>query len=239
MLAADCELANDVDTTSSPCVPEDALRTTVFGDPGCTQPVLVTPDEPPAFAYTSDACPHYAPVADELTTNTVFQPSQAGCVATTITGHRVFALGAPVDLPTITREPAGTGRIHPIAQVADGVRLADAAVHDDELAADCQPGLLAHTTRCLPAVAEITSYFIDDQCRDPIEIAFVTDTTCSPAPRFGYTTDAFYALGEPAPMQLYQVSTGDSCVPYSPAPPLIARLVGPALPLDAFLPAVR
>jgi len=238
-LGADCTLADHADADAVACEP-DAQQADGFSDPACTRPVVQTVTSPPAFAwYYTGACPTYAAVGDEVIDQTLYGLSGSACTRAQLPdGWREFALGDPIELATMTRERGAGARIQPITLVAKGLRTPDDLVHDTALATDCHPGPLAGTTRCVPATTTaIVSYFIDDTCLDPIDVALVPTGTCTSPPRFAFRPDAFHAIGEPVPMQLYEVSTGDRCVPYTPAPPYVARMVGPPLPLETFVAA--
>lgn len=237
-LATDCSLEHATDADSPRCVP-DAVFATLFGDAACSQPVLVAPAQPPAFArYGNADCPSYAPLADDVTGQPTFDINTGQCTPVTLPdGYQLFSVGATLDLPAVTRERGAGARIQPITAVTGGLRIADTSVHDLALGVDCRPGLLAGTSRCLPATTTITSYFIDDQCRDAIDVAFVAAGSCAPLPRYASGVDAIHAIGDPVPSPLYEVSTGDRCVPYAPPSPLVAHLVGPPLPLETFAAA--
>ena len=237
-LSTDCDLEFAQDVDHARCVPAGAVAGTLFRDAGCSEPVLLSPDPPPFARYGASDCPTYATVGDEVTGEQLFDITDGVCGPVTLpNGYRQFAVGAPLDLPVVTRERGAGTRIQPIARVAGAVRIPDGWVHDTQLAADCRPGLLAGTHRCMPATTDVTSYFIDDQCRDPIDVAFIPESACAPAPKFAFRPEAVHPIGERVPMQLYEVSTGDRCVPYAPQPPYVAHMIGPPLPLDTFAPA--
>ncbi len=239
-IGADCALEYPSDVASPRCVPEAAPFTTLFSDASCSQPLLQVPADPPAFAqFGTTDCPSYGAVTDEVTGTPVFDQVSGTCTPVTLPhGYRVYAVGAALDLQQVTRETGAAARIEPVTVVTGSEKAADTFVHDNQLAADCSPGLLAGSWRCLPAVAQITSsYFIDDQCQDPIDVALVPRSACAPAPKFAYEPETIHAIGDAVPMQLYEVSTGDRCVPYNPVPPLIAHLVGPPLPAETFAAA--
>jgi hypothetical protein len=237
-LDTDCSLEFTSDVASPRCVP-DASRATLFDDAACSRPVLVAPGQEPAFArYGDDACPTYAPVGDDVTGRPVFGVRGDTCAPVTLPEpYPLFSVGAPLDLAVVTREPGTGDRIQPITVVTGRLRGPDTAVHDTRLGVDCRPGMLAGSPRCLPATTSVVSYYIDDQCRDPIDVAIVTDGACSPLPRYASGTDTIYALGDAVPMQLYEVSTGDRCMPFAPLPPQVAHLLGPALPPETFAAA--
>jgi hypothetical protein len=238
-LTTDCTLEFARDVASPRCVPGAAAAATVFGDDACSQPVLVAPERPPTFATFGTAdCPSYALLAGDVTGQPVFDRRTGQCAPVTLPeGYPLYSVGAPLDLAVVTRERGIGTRIQPITVVSGTLRVADTAVHDTQLAADCWPGLLAGTSRCLPATTGILTYFIDDQCRDPIDVAFLEDGTCSPQPRYAARPDEIHAIGEPVPMELYEISTGDRCVPFSATPPLVAHLVSPPLTPETFAAA--
>ena len=237
-LATGCSLEHTSDVASPRCVP-DAIAATLFGDASCSQPVLVAPPELPAFArYGANDCPTYAPLADDVSGQPVFGVRGGQCAPVTLPeAYELYSVGAPLELPVVTRDRGDGMRIQPITVVTGDVRVADLAVHDGELGVDCRPGLLAGTSRCLPETADTVTYFIDEQCRDPIDVALLADGSCAPQPRYALHAGEIHAIGEPVPGQLFEVSTGDRCMPHVAAPPLVAHLIGPALPAETFVAA--
>jgi hypothetical protein len=158
---------------------------------------------------------------NEVITAPLYSLGPSGCVATAPPGgSRQFALGEPVTLAMLARERAAGARIQPVSLTAGDVAAPDQLVFDSALAADCGPGQLDGTLRCLPpAPLPVIAYYLDDQCVTTIDIALVDESACTPTPRFAHGPTGLHAIGDRVTMPLYEISTGDRCVPYQPGAP--------------------
>ena len=239
-LASDCVLADHHDAEQVACEPEGAPPAAYFADAGCTEPVVVVYGEPPPLAsFAVGTCHAYAAPHNEVIQAPLFTMNVTGCMAAAPPpGSRQFALGEPVSLAMLSRARGDAPRIELVSLTADAVAAPDDLVFDRTLAADCRPGELAGGLRCLPpASLAVTPYFTDEHCIDTIDVVLVDETACTPAPRFAHSDAGLRAIGDRVTVPLFEVSTGDQCVPYEPIAPLVAHAAGPPLPPGTFAAA--
>ena len=239
-LACDCALADHHDADQVACEPQGAPPATYFADAGCTEPVVAVYGEPPALAsFAVGTCHAYAAPQTEVIQAPLFTANASGCVAAAPPpGSRQFALGEPVSLAMLSRARTSAPRIELVSLTAGAVATPDDLVFDRTLAADCQPGELAGGLRCLPpAPLPVTTYFTDEHCIDTIDVVVVDESACTPAPRFAHGEAGLQPIGDRVTVPLFEVSTGDRCVPYEPGAPLVAHAAGPPMPPGTFAAA--
>jgi hypothetical protein len=236
-LASDCVLADHHDAEQVACEPSGAPPATYFADAGCTEPVVAVNGEPPSLAsFAVGTCHAYAAPSNEVIQAPLFAMSTNGCeLATPPPGSRQFALGEPVSLAMLSRARGDGARIELVSLTAGAVAAPDDLVFDRTLAADCQPGQLDGGLRCLPpASLAVTPYYTDEHCSSTIDLVLVDESACGPAPRFAHGDAGLQAIGDRVTVPLFEISTGDRCVPYEPIAPLVAHAAGPPLPAGTF-----
>jgi hypothetical protein len=239
-IASDCVLADHHDAAQVACEPAGAPPATYFADAGCTEPVVVVYGEPPSLAsFAVGTCHAYASPVNEVIDAPLYTTNATGCVAAVPPpGSRQFALGEPVTLAMLARARGDGTRIRPVSLTAADVNAPDDLAFDSALAADCAPGELDGGVRCLPpAPLPVISYFTDDRCVATIDVALVDESACTLAPRFAHGASGLQAIGDRVTVPLFEISTGDRCVPYQPTAPLVAHAAGPPLPAGTFAAA--
>lgn len=212
------------------CEPVSVSAIAYYSDPQCTMPIVTAPERP-ALAYVGDeGCRQYFAPGLDLLAGTIYQRTGQGCVESSISGPtRQFTVGASVSLPYLLRDRTGTAALRPI--VLSPTTLPDEAMFDAILDQACKRD---DHLRCVPVgAAAVESWFADDQCGQPIDVAMVPGG-CSAATKFAREDDRFYPVLDIYMPQLYQLDTGDTCSPYTPPAGLVAHSIGPALGADAF-----
>lgn len=206
-----------------------------YADTACTQPVVVAdPDE--ASPIIALGCEIFARAGSERT-GAVYAFLGGACEPTTVPdGSRQYDVGAPVDVPVLSRVREGAGRIQTIELVSGSVRVPDRYLHDTMLDADCEPGPTVDIPRCVPAYENIDTYYRDDQCTQTVGIASENVGTCDAPAHYAFDPDGFHEIGAVVTAPLYVPSTGDRCM--EQLPPGEPHEVGPPLPADTFVPAL-
>jgi hypothetical protein len=239
---------------SGACEPTTAPISEVFADNTCTQPaILVGNDEPvPPVAGRrgSDGCRVFHTVETTQAAR-AFRDTGGGC-ASVATGQRVLPLGAPVELPLVTRtiDDAPKRRMQRItvplslADRDDDVQVVTTRVFDTATRTECelrQSGdPIKHPLRCLPtALAPIVRLF-QPGCIVERRFAEVPAVGCEPFAFAMHDTGEtleIHAIGDPFDGTAYTIQFG-GCTPYTPSAGTSLFLVGPLLPADAFVGAV-
>jgi hypothetical protein len=208
-----------------------------YHDAACTEPALSAPERPGIGAYASDGCAAYHAVGTQVGATPVFRKTPT-CTATIApSNEQLFLLGDPLELATIERLRADAGRRLQSISIAG---VADNHVFDTELGSDCRPVELGGTLRCIPHHALTHPVFVDDLCLVPALVALVATRSCEPAVTYASrVVDGgfeLHAIGAASGM-VYEVSTGDRCLPYESPAGFAVHDVGPAIPLERFAPA--
>lgn len=218
--------------------------------------VLCDPGASPVFYYADAACTHPIVVADVGTTSPILKldcetfasagSERSGPVYSNVSGAcqpdtlpdgiRQYEVGPPVDVAVLARERAGAGRIQSITLVSGDVRVPDRYLHDTSLDSDCTPTPSLDVPRCMPDYMNIDTYFSDDQCSQPIDIASLNVGTCEAPVRWAAKATTFHQVGAVVTDPLYVPSTGDTCM--LQAAPGEPHAVGPPLPVETFVPAL-
>jgi hypothetical protein len=228
-----CEIAAAPNQGTTVCAPSDAALISYFADTECTMPIVTASDKP-TLAYVDDpltSCRQYYGVGNELSTSSLYVDLNGTCVQSSISGTtRYFTVAQSVQLPLLPRVAVGSGRMRPIE--LGHLPLLDDALFDSQLGADC---LRDASGACVPeTVAHVSTWFADDVCGTPIEVAMVPTGSCAPPAMYAKKVDAVYPVLAPYAQQLYQLEPGDRCGTYTPPAPFVAHSIGPALGAEAF-----
>jgi hypothetical protein len=217
-----------------------------FHDAQCQEVALAAhPTASPRIAVHHTAatnCTRYLAVGAEVTEPTLYVQLGGACVEVAPPGGaRIYAAGAPVPVASWqrTREVLPDRRLQRVLLAHDAVRLDDELLHDGELAADCRRTVLADGhVRCLPAhPAPVEVWFADAACTELVELAMVPSGSCDTPTAFARQGDAIHAVLAPWTAPLYELEPGDRCGDYTPPARFVPHVIGPALPLEAFVAA--
>ena len=246
---ADCVGSTYDDASVCFVVPTDVAY--YYLDSGCTQ---VAEDAYTSVRFaehwsTPQVCKaadlEIRPLTTELPSTTSVWleiPGSGSCVATAVgAGRRLFALGAPISLAPVTRQPVPGGRMQAIETTANGARAEDPyGVWDSTLGFECKPTVAYDgTTRCLPAdgvYASAGGYWTDAGCTQPITGAGVQAPECtSTTVEYVFETPS----GAPGPRVFHAVRRSGpiygggptSCTPYQNRDFYIE---GAEVPIDMF-----
>jgi hypothetical protein len=219
------------------CAPVRATEAVYYHDAACTEPELSAPARPGIASHASDGCAVYHAVGTQVGATPLFRKTPT-CTATSApSGEQLFLLGDPLALATIERLRADTGRRLQSISIAG---VADDHVFDRELGSDCRPIEIAGTLRCVPHHALAHPVFADELCLVPVLVALVATRSCEPAVTYASQLvdgrPELHAIGA-ASGTVYEVSTGDRCLPYEPPAGFAVHEVGPAIPLESFAAA--
>ncbi|MFN0253700.1 MAG: hypothetical protein ACKV2T_42925 [Kofleriaceae bacterium] len=238
-------------TPSGTCEPTEVPTSDVFAENTCTQPaILVGTDEPaPPLAGKrgSDGCRVFHTVESTQATR-AFRDSSGGCTPVA-TGQRVLPLGAPVELPQVTRTigDAPKRRVQritvPLSLASGDVQVVTTRVFDTATRSECELRQAGDTLalRCLPtALAPIVRLF-QPGCVVERRLAEVPAAACEPFAFAMYDTGEMleiHALGDPFDGTAYTIGSFGACTPYTARAGTSLFHVGPLLPADTFVGAV-
>jgi hypothetical protein len=165
-------------------------------------------------------------VATELPSTTPMWleiPGSATCAAQNVgPGRRLYDLGPPITLATVTRTPVGTTRIQAIEDAAGSARANEYDVHDSQLGVECRPQNAADgVLRCLPSrPAYATAYFADAACTQPLMLAAYGQPACATLPPL--------IIEDPSGPRVYQAGAKYTLPFYYSATPGSCSLVTPS-----------
>ena len=224
------------------CAPTDAVPAAYFADASCVEPALAAPVEtpPPRVARLEDAagCPTYRAVGAPLTTP-LYRRDGDACRSVQVPATMAFAVGAPLELPTLTRtvETLPGRRLQRIVLAGDGLRFYDDRLVDTALGGDCVRRPFADdVTRCVPAVLAPTLRLFAATCVVPIAVAELPARACQ-RPTFAADTTAtgfeVRAIGDPVTEPLFRW-VADRCQPYAATPGAALYRLGPPVDATAF-----
>lgn len=233
-----CRVEGDANAASTACKPAmtDGL-VSYFGDPTCSAPIIpVDTAEPPALARREDpvtGCTSYFRVTNEVLPEAMYRIVGGQCVPEMNQVAPRYYSTQPLELATVERRHAGTGRVQTI-EVGD-LAITDRLLYDAELDTDCERVTLeSGELRCLPtSSATLSSLFADEGCGTPIDIALVPSRTCDRPGTYVRDGDV-HAIGDVYTAPLYEISTGDRCAPFATPAGYVAHAAGPALPMNMF-----
>lgn len=228
------------------CAPVDAVTAAHSSDPTCASPAVVVDDEVvPRHARLvgADGCDEFFAVAAPLATP-MYQRVGDACRAVALApGARAFSVGAPIDLPTLTREVAAAPgrRLRPIVLGTDEHRLFDLRLHDSAIAGDCVRQAFADgVTRCIPADVAPMQWRFTATCVVAVAVAEVPARSCRrPAFAVGTTERGLEvrAIGDAVTEPLYRW-VDDQCRADVATPGRVVHRLGPPIDPEAFSPAI-
>ena len=160
-------------------------------------------------------------------------------------GFQRFSVGAPVDLPLLDREveDAQTRRLAEmtLTDASDPtLRFGSDRLLDRAIRAECKRELTGNVAQCIPAVTTYGYTLYESGCTVPVQVVELPQRTCTTvafARMSPFETPTWHAIGDPVRRQLH--SNNGSCSPYITAPGRELRALGPALPDDTFVRALK
>lgn len=230
------------------CRPEDVLEAAYYADPECTERELAVSrsgDVPRTASFVDYAgCEAFRQVGAETLSTTLYAMAGNQCIPVSPPGgQRRFLLGETVPVAGLERAPdqSTRRRLHRILYRDPGgePRATDERMYDSTLDAECATTRIDDVFRCLPTdLVPTRTYFRNDVCSDPIELAAVPNGECVPAASFAQRTESgavtLHALGTPYAEPLYELSTGDRCVATVFNPRILPHTIGPAIGFEQF-----
>jgi len=263
-LGAACAATPEADGSVA-CEPAGAPAATLFGDPGCNQPVVAAAAAPPiARLAEPSGCASYHRVGAELPPPVYRRTGDACSPADAPAGGRMFAVGPAIDLPAIGRalEDAPGRRLQrvildlgidpgpglgagpgldasPAADpLAARLRVFDDRLFDTVLGADCRPRSVRGVIRCIPVAITNATLVFAAGCTSPVLVAEVPQHACEP-PAYALSNRPFTIrpVGDRAPGPLFRLD-GATCTPYAGAPGNELRALGAPIDPAIFLGAI-
>ena len=233
------------------CEPMDAATPYWFSDSTCTVPVLVIGIDVtvPTMALLTDAdgCARYTSVAGEVT-GWVYRRDGDSCVRYPMGMQRALALGDTIQIPTIERtvDEAGGRRLMEVTlhdPEDPALRFTGTGLVDRATRAECRRALVGETTRCIPATTSAAFTLYSNACTVPVDVVQTPARTCTPT---AFATRAaldgagttLHAIGNRVTQPL-SFGGADSCVDYTPPPGMVLHDIGPALPPETFMSALK
>jgi hypothetical protein len=232
------------------CEPSDAAYPTDwFEDAECTAPVILVfeGDPMPQLVRTIDegGCPIYAPLGDDISTP-LYYASAGGCVRSDPgMGFHRLRVGAAVDLPLLDREvvDAQTRRLAEMTltdAIDPTLRFTSDRLLDRAIRAECRREQNGDVAQCIPAVTTYGFTLYESGCTIPVPVVELPQRTCTPitfARMSPFEAPTWHAIGDPVRRQLH--SNNGSCSPYVSPSGRELRALGPALPDDTFVHALK
>lgn len=216
-----CELLSKPDQASATCPPANLAQIAYYGDAMCSIPLIHARARPALGFVEMETCRHYFEVGNALLPPALYERIDNMCVVSSVSGPTLFySVGRPVEVPKLERVAMGTTRLQPITIGP----LVDELMHDTKLGVDCQRD---QANRCVPAgAAKVESWFTDNQCGTPIDVAMVPTGGCAPATKYARRGDNFFVIGEPYTPPLFQLEPGDRCDFYIPPSTVAPHTLG-------------
>lgn len=245
-LDAPCVPALAPGAASTVCVPDGVATAEYFHDAQCAEPELAVAygDPVPSVIRVHDArsrCTSYHAVGAETDAPPLYHRNGPSCVPIAApTSNAYYLAGAPRELAALDRILSGSNaRVRPIVLGAGDLRIADALLHDTMLATACRRAEVDDALRCLPVTSlDVIELFGDPACAAIEPLAEVRTGSCEPRAAFARAaTGAFHLIAGVHAAPLYQLSTGDRCLPYAIPDGTALHDVGPALPAETFTEA--
>ncbi len=230
------------------CEPTDAETPDWFSDSACESPVVVIGIEVPtptvAAVVGADGCSTFRSIAGEVT-GPVYRRSGEACVRYMLDTTRTLALGAALEIPALERtiDEAGARRLASVTLQATedpSLRFTGPTLVDRATRAECRREMVGDFMRCIPATTLRGFRLYSDACTVAVAVVQVPVRTCSP---ISFATlesidgdgTTLHAIGE----RVTQALTDGGCVPYSAPPGMVLHALGPALPPETFMSAVK
>lgn len=246
-LGGQCRTVDRIDGPAV-CEPIDAAATTLFGDFACREPVIALANGSaiPAVARTLDdaGCATYRSVGIELVP-VLYRKDGDACTRVMIDpSPRVFALGAPIELPIVERttDETGASRLQRITVEAGELRFVDDALYDTATRGECRRATFPDgSARCLPSpMARVTTRYANG-CMVPIRVVEQPERSCE-RPAFAieaaFDTMNVHAIGDRIDETIYRFDGAGLCSPVIVPIGITVRALGPALPPETFVGAV-
>jgi len=236
------------DTTT--CEPAYAGEAQFSRDAACaTRDIFLleaTTTVPEVIMHDDEGCRSFTRRGGEIPPVPLFFPLGPSCISINPPPDaHLFEVGAAFEVAQLMRvhEDVAGRRLQRI-RVGDGTTtVIDPQLYDSELDVDCVRTQIGDTIRCVPAntFATVLPYFSDDLCTQPIEITLAERGTCDATTKFAIdnrgTAPIVRPIDAPFATPLYEISTGDTCLPYIPSPRLQPFTLGAAMPLERFVDA--
>ena len=232
------------------CAPAGAAPASAFGDPACSEPVVVVAagSPPPAIAAVVEAsgCTGYRAIAGEVPGPRIYRRADGACTSAIVpAGARLFAPGAELALASLPRtlEDAPGRRLRRVILEAGGLRVLDDRLFDTATRADCRRRLVGDVLRCIPdAVAPARTLYAPG-CGIEVPVAELPPRTCEPV-AFATGPDGedgedleIRAIGDRAPDALFRLENGQ-CLPTPSSADTSFRALGPPIDPAAFAGAL-
>jgi hypothetical protein len=232
------------------CEPVDAVPATRFLDSSCTIPAVTVASSSPVPAVASridsdDGCASYFSVGAEVSPP-LYRRDAGGCVhVSSVPGQRAFAL-APIELAPLDATVDDTsGRRLAAVKLADpadlALRFTGELLIDRAIRGECRPEQVGEDVRCQPMATVPATTLYTTGCAAAVSVVEVGESACRPigfATAAGIEGSVLHAVGAPAADPLFQIlATG--CTPYTPEPGRVVRMLGPPLPAETFVRAIK
>jgi hypothetical protein len=231
------------------CEPSDAAPATRYLDSTCMTPVVTVGADSPAplvaSAPDADGCATYFTVGTEVQAP-LYRQDATGCVRVSFAPQdRAFQL-APIDLAQLDATVANTAghRLAPVELLDPtdpALRFTGEQLVDRAIDAECEPAQVGEAVRCQPVATQLVTTLYTAGCAIAVPVIELPERACRPttfASATGSDGPVFHAVGPPATEPLYRFSAM-SCVQYTPEPGRVVHLLGPPLPPDTFVGAVK
>lgn len=226
------------------CEPVGSVPSTLYGDPACTQRAITLDATAPVPATATvgepSGCARHHVIGPELPPMVYRREGEKCVAATPDPAPRVYAVGAPVDLPVIEQEIEDVAgqRLQRIQLHTGSLRFFDDRLFDTATRADCRRTELGAVARCLPELAPSTTLFGAD-CAVPVRVSELPERTCGRIAFAVSSSEAgleLHALGDRVLDPMFHLPNG-FCQPYASAPDTTLRALGPPLAPSTFVEA--
>ncbi len=233
------------DDPTATCIPDVSTTAYFFRDSTCSEPeVAIARDaeQPVLISQRSSetGCSSFHRAGAQVGSQPLYRRLGVTCTATIAPDDALFLLGPALELATIQREQeVGPGRLNRIVLRGENVELAAGSLFDTVTSRPCDRAQVEGVTRCLPRTAPARQLFSDELCTIPTVIAELT-AHCGAAPGFAIVEPSeLHAIAAPLARIVYEITTGDRCVPFLTAASTTLHEVGAALPITMFPAATR
>jgi hypothetical protein len=233
------------------CEPVGVATATGFLDSKCATPVVVVPSDAalPAAVRVAEptGCASYFTVGAEVSA-ALYRREAGACVHASVSpGQRAFALADPIELAQLDRTVDDSSRRLAAVTFEDlsdpGLRFTGDRLVDQAIRNECRPDLLGDRMRCVPSTVQPAMTLYTPGCTIAVPVVELPERTCSPVtfastPSEDGTQVELRAIGDPITSPLFEV-TAAGCTPYVPEPGRVVRSLGPPLPAETFVGAMK
>jgi hypothetical protein len=229
------------------CAPASAAPASAFGDPACSEPVVVVEAgaPPPTIASVVEAsgCTGYRAIVGEVPGPRIYRRRDGACTSAIVpAGARLFAAGTELALASLPRtlEDAPGRRLRRVILEAGGLRFLDDRLFDTATRADCRRRLVGDVLRCIPEAVAPARTLYAPGCGIEIPVTELPPRTCEPvAFATGPDSDAgevleLRAIGDRMQDPLFRLENGQ-CLPNPLSADTSLRALGPPLDPAAFV----